>query len=139
MSSPAYDIALILQELGVGIISEDLYIGRQPDSPAACVTIFDVGGPSPNPVWCRDEPEYNILIRGEKNDYNGAWEKATEVKDAILGLADQTIDDSIYALFHLRTDTTLISYDSSNRPNLSQNWRCNRDYTVAQGNRQVIA
>ena len=138
MGSPAYDIALILQDAGVGIIGTDLFIGKQPDAPDASLTVFDVGGTSPNPIWARDEPEFSILSRGSSDDYNGGWDKAKEIKDALLGLSDQTIGDAIYALFYLRTDTTFISYDSDNRPTFSQNWRCNVDFNTVQGNRAVI-
>ena len=139
MSSPAADIAGLLQTAGVGTLGSTIFIGRQPDSPDACITVFDIGGTSPNPVWGRDEPEFSILVRGTLNDYVGAWDKAREAKDALLGLPDQTIGDAIYALFYLRTDTTFVSYDADNRPNFSQNWRMNLDWNTIQGNRAVIA
>ena len=139
MSSPAADIAGLLQTAGVGTIGTTIFIGRQPDSPDACITVFDIGGTSPNPVYGRDEPEYSILVRGVLNDYSGGYDKATEAKNALLGLSNQTVGDAIYALFYMRTDTTFISYDSNNRPNFSSNWRCNKDYTTVQGNRAVIA
>lgn len=139
MNSPAFDVATLLQTAGVGTLGANIFIGKQPDTPNACITLFDVGGPSPNPVWGRDSSEYSVLIRGDRNDYNGAHTKAIEVKNALLGLPNQVIGDAIYSLFYMRTDTTFISYDSEDRPTFSQNWRINVDWNVVRGNRKVIA
>ena len=139
MSSPARDIVTLLETAAVGVFGTDLHVGKQPETPDADVCVFDIGGTPPNPVWLRDSPQFSVLIRGAAGDYAGGWDKATEVKNALLGLSNQTIGDAIYALFNMKTDTTFISYDSSNRPLFSQNWVCNIDWNVAAGSRKVIA
>lgn len=62
-----------------------VYIGKQPQSPDRCITIYDASGGPPNPRWLLDYPSVQIRIRGGQNDYLVAANKAKEVRDRLLG------------------------------------------------------
>lgn len=62
-----------------------LWIGKQPLKPDRSITIYDTGGGTPNPRWLLDEPSVQFRIRGGQNDYQLAADKATEVRNRLLG------------------------------------------------------
>lgn len=137
MSSAAYDVATILQNATLGTIGTDLFIGKDPGEKTQTVTLYDTGGPSPNPKWARDEKNIQIRIAGAVNDYAGAWTKAESIKSYLLGLAPQTVGTKIYILFTMLSDITHIGYDQNSRPLLTINLRVIIDLPNT-GNRLTI-
>lgn len=133
--SPASVISGILRVAGVSNVET----GRINESPNAVVGVYDQGGVSPNPVWLRDEPTFSILVRGDIFDYTGAYNKALDIKNILLGLPNQVIGDSIYTLFYMRSDITFLNYDTKDRPQFTMNWRMVVDHNTPVGNRKVIA
>ena len=117
MSSAAYDVATILQTATLGTIGTDLFIGKDPGEKTQTVTLYDTGGPSPNPKWARDEKNIQIRIAGAVNDYAGATK--------------------IYILFTMLSDITHIGYDQNSRPLLTINLRVIIDLPNT-GNRLTI-
>lgn len=135
MSSPAADLAGFLATKGIGTPGVDLFVGRSPDGNSLAVTLYDMGGVAPNPKWARDQVNVQIKVNGAVNDYAGAYTKALEIKEYLLGLAPQevpiTIDEEteevltkkIYAGFLMRSDLSFAGYDAENRPTFMMNFR----------------
>lgn len=62
-----------------------LWIGKEPEIPDRCITIYDTPGRSPNPRWLLDFPSVQVRIRGGENDYNVAGPKTTEIRNRLVG------------------------------------------------------
>lgn len=120
-SSPAVSAKKILEDIkGVtGVIM----VSRLTDDSDAQIAIYDTGGFPANPKWLLDYPTIQIMVRGEKDDYEGAFNKAKEVFDALLGLDSQDVNGdrwvSVTAMGHIN----FLEYDSKSRPKFSLNFR----------------
>lgn len=68
-----------------GVGDWHLWIGKEPESPDRCITIYDVPGLAPNPRWLLDYPSVQIRVRGGQNDYDTAGQKALEIRGRLLG------------------------------------------------------
>jgi hypothetical protein len=62
-----------------------LWIGKQPASPDRTITIYDSAGGTPNPRWLLDYPSVQIRVRGGQSDYLLTANKATEIRNRLLG------------------------------------------------------
>jgi hypothetical protein len=137
MSSPAANIATLLQTASIGTLGTDLFVGRLPETVNYAISVFDSGGPTPSPKWARDYKDIQIIVRGDVNGYSTAWDKAESIKTYLLGLANQTIGTDVYSNFNMRTDNTFIGYNENNCPQFSLNFRIMIDYK-SYGNRLEI-
>lgn len=127
MTSPAKDIAELLETNGVGTVGTNIFVGHLPLELSNIVGLFDTGGIYVNPKWKRDEFTLQILIRGPKEDYEGGYAKAKAVKDAILGIDTVTINSTDYLQFIIIGDITFLSFDDKKRPQFTTNWRIVRE------------
>ena len=137
LNSPAIDISSFLQAQGIGTEGTDLFISREPASPDMTITITDTGGFPPNPKYLRDEPTIQVRVRGNKNDYNSAWNKMQEIKDVMLGAQPQLLNGTDYVLFVLATDPISLGFDESSRPLIISNWNLVREMQSG-GNRVAL-
>lgn len=98
MAAPSTGIKqlLIAAGIGVDVIPGQanqvwpIYISKLPDVPDSCIAIFDNGGLPPDPKWLLDYPDVNILVRAQA--YPDVFNKARDVRSALLGLTSQTIN-----------------------------------------------
>ena len=123
MSSPAVDIAGLLEAQGLGTAGTTLFVGRDPGGTTLTISVYDTGGLPPNPKYSRDEPSVQIAVWGAANDYSGGYTKALAIKDYLLGLTSQTIGTKTYFAFNMRTDITFVGYDQNQRPQFTLNFR----------------
>ena len=130
MNAPSVDIAdlLVLSDSGLDLIQgTDLFIGQEPESPNECATIYDRPGFAPeNIVETYDKPGFMIRIRGEKNDYIGAYKIAQDIKAYLHKIANQTVNSTRYIGIWAEGDANLIGYDDNNRPVFTLNFICHR-------------
>lgn len=128
MTSPAEDIASILEIDALGIRGTDIFIGLEPeDAGTLTITIYDTGGFPPNPKWLRDEPTVQCRVRGTAGDYTSAWAKAQAIKDALLGRAPTTVGTTDYVFFIQLGDIISLGHDDNNRPMIVSNWHLARE------------
>lgn len=124
MISPAVMLSGLLP---VGITGGDsgwqLKIGRLVDQPDQVVIFYDTGGQSPNPAWLVDFAMVMVHVRGAVNDYPTAYQKAKEVKDALLGIESQDVSGDRLVSIICMGDIGLVSYDDAQRPLFSINFR----------------
>ena len=117
----------LLVTAGIGVFGATsgwgIYISREPDLPNSVVTVFDVGGLTPNPAWLLDYPSVQIRVRGNPNDYIKTSDKAQDVKNALLGLTPQIVNGSNIRGITAIGDIAFLNYDESSRPIFTQNWR----------------
>ena len=138
MASPAADVAGLINSQSIATSGTDLFVGRTPTSPYKCVVVMDSGGAAPNPKWARDDPDIQIIVRGDRNNYSDAYDLALSIKNYLLGLELQTVGTKIYARFIMRSDITFIHYDENNCPVFTMNWRLTVDLPDT-GNRLTIS
>ena len=122
-SSPAKDIADLLQSDGIGTEGTDLFVDEIPDSPDFCIVCRNTVGFDPNPAYLRDSPTVQVIIRGAKFGAAAAYDKAVEVKNALLGRAPTTINSKNYAQMLQTGDIIRAGQDELDRPHYSTNWR----------------
>ena len=64
-----------------------IFLHHQPVSPDRAITLYATGGSAPNPRWRMDYPSIQVCCRAEQNNPNGAYNKAVEVQNALLGIS----------------------------------------------------
>lgn len=137
MSSPAEDIALHLDNLGLGSRGSDIYVGFEPESTSLTMTLMNSGGLDPNPKWLRDYPTVQIRLRGSAFGYEAAWTKANDIKDALLGEPPTMLNGKNYVQFLQIGDILDLGPDENNRPLITLNFRFAVERTSG-GNREAL-
>lgn len=127
MSSPAEDIATILNDAGIGTLGTTLFVGKDDNNDEASIALYDNGGPAPNPKFARDFFDMQVRVAGNPYDYAGAYETSLTIKNYLLGVDPQSVGTKIYFGFNLRSDITFIGYDLKQRPLFTQNYRLMMD------------
>ncbi len=113
----------LLVTAGAGTFGTDLFISREPATPDACITVFRSGGLEPNPKFLIDYPSLNIRVRGAKLGYQAAEVTCQLVKDTLLGISSQTINDDRWICVNMSGDPFFLGYDDNERPSFSLNFR----------------
>lgn len=137
MSSPAEDIALFLENEGVGTRGTNIFVGREPEISALSITLINSGGLAPNPKWLRDYPSVQIRLRSTVYGYSAAWDKANDIKDALLGEPTTTLNSKNYVQFLQLGDILDLGPDANNRALISMNFRFAVERTSG-GNREAL-
>lgn len=126
-SLPSIDVKDLLETAGIGTFAATsgwaLAISREPEDPDTTVTVYDVGGLTPDPKWLLDYPSVQVRVRGSPNGYVAGMRKAIDVKDALLGVTPQVINGNNIRGIVAIGDIAFISYDEQRRPIFTQNWR----------------
>ncbi len=99
-----------------------VYVSREPVAPDSVITVYDTPGTAPNPKYLLDFPGIQVRIRGEKELYIDAWNKARDVKDLLLGFGSGDVGDDRIDSITLVGDINHIGYDDNERPLLTLNF-----------------
>lgn len=125
MSSPAHDIALHLAANGIGIFGADLFVGEEPTSPDACVTVYDYAGDGQDTDELDDQPRFQVRVRNPS--YADAYAQQESIKALITqpltGIESAT---SLYPLIALAIDIASIGRDGNRRHILVASYRARR-------------
>lgn len=143
--SPAMAIVEILRAASIGVISGAastwlLKVGRTLEEHHQQIAVTDTFGFKPDSKFLLDWPTVQIRVRGNPDDYDGAYVKMLEVKNFLTGHAPTTITpigggssegtiDSITML----GDIGFVYYDDSSRPVWSGNFRLIQERTSDAG------
>ena len=133
MNPPSEDIKDILESssINVGTFNASsgwsICISEMPNNPNTCILIKDTGGSGDsNPNYSYEYPTIQVLIRGNKNGYLATYSKAEEVKLALNGLTNETLNSARYIQILCRGDIIPIGKDESERPLFSVNFDIHR-------------
>lgn len=126
--APSGQTAMLLQSVGVvGLPTDTLwpaFVGRMTSTPDAQVVVYDTPGQTPEVKWAVDYPCIMVLVRGNKNDYNSGWNKALQVKDALLGIDPFQADvETRWDGCTVLSDLAFLAYDTNDRPQFTINFR----------------
>lgn len=100
-----------------------VFVGRLMDVPDAQLAVYDTPGQSPNPKYLLDFPFFMVMVRGGKDDYDGAYTKMREVKDALLGIDPTFFGSDRWDGVTMQGDINFLRYDQTSRPLWSGNFR----------------
>lgn len=96
-----------------------IWIGKQPDAPDRCITIYDTPGRAPDPKWLLDYPTVQVRVRGGEQDYAVAGLKAKEIQNRLVGResynAPDTLGDRIVSIVALG-DVAFDGWGQKDRP-----------------------
>jgi len=129
MNPPCEDIKDILVDGGVGVFQTNLFLVSMPNTPDACVGVFDSPGMPPDlsyNVYDLEYPSVQVRVRGDIFGYEAAWNKAKEVKDCLHGKANETWNGTYYLLIACSAEIMFVYVDENNRPVLSVNFEIHR-------------
>jgi len=121
-----------LASQGQGTLATDIFLARAPDTPDACVTLYESAGSGPDHtfgagVYAIDHQRIRVVCRAARNDYPAARTKAVAVR-AILGAVRDTTLSGVVILTILATSEVYpLSRDGDDRALIG----C--DYTVWLG------
>jgi hypothetical protein len=121
-----------LASQGQGTLATDIFLARAPDTPDACVTLYESAGSGPDHtfgagVYAIDHQRIRVVCRAARNDYPAARSKAVAVR-AILGAVRDTTLSGVVILTILATSEVYpLSRDGDDRALIG----C--DYTVWLG------
>ena len=142
MNPASVDLKTLLVSAGLGTFGATsgwgIYISEQPDAPDTTITLWDTGGSDPNPALALDQPTVMIWVRGPIKDYAAGYAKAMAVKNALLGIAAQTINSTPYGGATMRGDIAFLQYDEKSRPLFTLNFHLWREPPAAGTYRRSI-
>ena len=100
MNSPAVDIAQYISNSGssyLGLeLATDLFVSKMPDSPDACVTLYDTGGIAPQSNYAYYRPTVMAHMRGAQGGYQAAYAVGLEILEFIRSIQNETINGTRY-------------------------------------------
>lgn len=140
MTAPSIGIRDLLVAAGVAILPSTggswvVYISKMPDKQDQVISVYDSGGLAPWPHALLDFPDVTLNIRG--GDYEATYNKAKEVKDALLGLSPQTINGDGWRSVTMIGDLAFAGYDEKDRPMFSATFRLIIEPANAAGDNRV--
>ena len=121
-----------LASQGQGTLATNIFLARAPDTPDACVTLYESAGSGPDHtfgagVYAIDHQRIRVVCRAARNDYPAARDKAVAVR-AVLGAVRNTTLSGVVILTILATSEVYpLSRDGDDRALIG----C--DYTVWLG------
>ena len=115
--------------VAAGVFGTDLFISSMPESPDACVTIYDTGGLEQQAGYEYEYPTAQVKIRGDRKDYADAYSKAQTVRDALHGLNNESWNNARYIGIWCNSDIFFVGYDMHDRPMFTINFRIHRTST----------
>jgi hypothetical protein len=121
-----------LASQGQGTLATNIFLARAPDTPDACITLYESAGSGPDHtfgagVYAIDHQRIRVVCRAARNDYPAARDKAVAVR-AVLGAIRDTTLSSVKILTMLATSEVYpLSRDGDDRALIG----C--DYTVWLG------
>ena len=112
-----------------GTLGTNLFLGTLPDSPDACVAVYENAGSSP--VFTMgsggirvDYPMLQIITRATREDYPTARDKAEEIRVLLASVLEQTVSGVHIMRIEPMGSVNQLGVDPKYRPLISVNFRC---------------
>lgn len=128
MSSPAHDIALELQDQGIGTFGADsgwcISASQEPSEPATAVTIYDTDSPSEYEDLGFTQSRLQVRVRGPS--YVGAYSKQEAIRNWLVTATNFNRSGYLYMGIDMLGQINSIGRDENNRYLLTANYRLYR-------------
>lgn len=105
----------------------DLHIGSMPDSPNACVAIYDTSGSDPDGNRAYFYPHIQVRVRGAVGGYRAAGMLARSIQGYLKERHNETWNSTAYVGIWAMGDILFVGHDEKNRPIFSVNFRLQRE------------
>lgn len=126
MNNPTVGTKNLLVAAGVGTYGATsgwgIFLGKLPTAPDTAIAITSSSGSPSNPKYLIDYPSVQVLVRGAKNGYEAAYDKALAVQNALLGLPSQTVNGDLWVQVNQIGSIAEMGFDDNNRPLVSVNF-----------------
>tara|TARA_Y100000310_G_scaffold212376_1_gene213217 strand:+ start:3939 stop:4340 length:402 start_codon:yes stop_codon:yes gene_type:complete len=121
------EIATYIQAQGHGDIGTDIFGGEMPDQPDACIAVYESEGREPGetfgntpPVY--DRPHLQILVRGERNDYETPMALCQAIRTDLATLVNTSLSGTYYLRVAARGSAHPIGDDGQDRYKMAANF-----------------
>lgn len=115
------DVAAYLEDNAIGTVSEDIFVGRMPDTPANAVVVINTNGQTPSKyVSDLRFPTFQIIVRDES--YEDGATKAKEIRDLLHGKYGLEWDSGYIMRIHAQQEPGHIGVDTIGRDEFSCNY-----------------
>lgn len=116
------DIALYLQQKGIGIIGTDIFKGQLPASPDNAIALFEYAGEPQDLTDANLEyPSLQVMVRNK--NYAAGRQKIEQVRNTLHGLAETTINNVRYLLIQAKQSPEVLPRDENGRAIFVCNFR----------------
>ena len=120
-------IGSVLQTAGVGTLGTNLFLSRSPDTPDACVTIYESG--TGYPIYTHGTTgaalsvtNVQVMSRGAREDYETARTKITTVTTALEAVKETTASGIRLLRIEQLGRPVPLGYDDSDRPTIAMTY-----------------
>lgn len=121
-------VGSVLQTASVGTLGTNLFLSRMPDSPEACVAVYEsgagtnmyVGGSTVGPAL--SVTNIQVVARGVREDYENPRLKIEAVITALETVQDQTISGFRILRAESFGRPVPLGYDENERPRIAMNF-----------------
>lgn len=116
-----------LQAQGEGTLGTDIFLGRMPDTPDACVGVYEAAGSLPEMTFgssglAIDRPIIQVMCRAGRDDYPTARDKADTIRDLLAGITNTTLGAFTVLRIEPSGSVNPIGPDEKDRPLVSVNF-----------------
>ena len=118
-----------LQAQTQGTLGVSLFLGMMPESPDACVCVYETSGLAPmltmgSAAFAVDQPGLQVITRGARGDYPGARNRAVTIRGLLAAVTETTL--SGIHIMRISADGSLLPMgeDQNGRPMVSMNFSC---------------
>lgn len=119
----------------IGTVGTNLFYGILPDTPDACVTLFEYGGMPNEPNMGTGTtrlvfPRIQAVARGIKDDYDGPRVKIQDVVTAFTLIANQNLSGIKYLAILALSDPFFLRRDDNFRVEFVCNFQVTKAYSA---------
>ena len=129
MSTILEALGTYLQTQGQGTLATDLFLAVMPESPDACVAVYENAGGRPeftmgSAAWAIDRPAIQVICRGARGDYPTVRDKAESIRALLGAITDQTLSGINVMRVEVQGSVIPMGEDENLRPMISVNFDC---------------
>ena len=126
MTNPVtVDMKDILVAFGYGTFGDTIHIGKEPDKPANCITLYDMGGLEQNAKISLDNIRFQVRVRNKS--YINGYNILDRIKRELDGRPPGTINGSRYVGYWATSYIIFLERDESDRAIFVCNFRVIRE------------
>jgi len=112
-----------------GTLGTNLFLGTLPETPDACVAIYENSGSSPAFTMGTggikvDYPMIQIISRGAREDYPAARDKAETIRNLLASVLEESVSSIHIMRIEPMGSVNQLGVDPKYRPLISVNFRC---------------
>lgn len=116
------DIALYLQQKGIGTIGTDIFKGQLPATPDNAIALFEYAGEPQDLTDANLEyPGLQVLVRNKS--YASGRQKIEQLKNDLHGITETTINNVRYLLIQAKQSPFFLERDENGRAIFVVNFR----------------